>query len=205
MVAYSFKSAFIPDIQAWLKMQTVRGNRIRRHARPGEPVQLYTAMRTRHCRKILDPDPVCSRVEEIDIDVGRVGLDLMLNGIPLDEQQATDFAIADGFRIKQPDMLRSLTPLKYMRRFWVMTHGYGLFEGVVIHWQRPDAPPPLALAPEETKGAPVRTLQVTDAGEGCVYMTCTACGHETGWIKAQPHLKDRHGRVCPKCKGVSDD
>ena len=135
MVAYSFKSGFIPDIQARLKTQTVRGNRTRRHARVGEPVQLYTAMRTRHCRKILEPDPVCTRVEEIDIDVTADGLRLVLNGIPLDDDQATAFAVADGFRIKQPDMVSHLTPLKYMHRFWAITHGYGLFEGVVIHWK----------------------------------------------------------------------
>lgn len=60
MVAYSFHPQFVDPISAGLepgpwvpgmKRQTIRGDR-RRHARPGEIVQLYTGMRTRQCRLI---------------------------------------------------------------------------------------------------------------------------------------------------------
>ena len=52
MVAYGFKPFFEPQIIAGLKPQTVRGDR-RRHAHPGDYLQLYVGMRTRHCRKII--------------------------------------------------------------------------------------------------------------------------------------------------------
>ncbi|MEJ0016825.1 MAG: ASCH domain-containing protein [Acetobacteraceae bacterium] len=47
MVAYSFKRDFAAPILAGIKRQTIRADR-RRHARPGEVLQLYTGMRTKH-------------------------------------------------------------------------------------------------------------------------------------------------------------
>lgn len=64
MVAYSFHRMFAPDVEAMIKRQTVRAHR-KRHARIGEPVQLYTGMRTKQCRKLVIPDPICHRVDEI--------------------------------------------------------------------------------------------------------------------------------------------
>ena len=62
MVAYSFQKRFVGHITAglepgpWLpgmKRHTLRRPRADgRHARPEQPLQLYTAMRTKHCRKI---------------------------------------------------------------------------------------------------------------------------------------------------------
>lgn len=63
MVAYSFQKRFVGHLQAGLepgpwcpgmKRHTLRQQRSGRagHARPEQPVQLYTAMRTRHCRLI---------------------------------------------------------------------------------------------------------------------------------------------------------
>ncbi|WP_292672606.1 hypothetical protein [Mesorhizobium sp.] len=66
MVAYSFKTMFGPQVSALMKRQTVRADR-KRHARPGEPVQLYQGMRTRNCVKLVDPDPICVRVRPIAI------------------------------------------------------------------------------------------------------------------------------------------
>jgi hypothetical protein len=71
MVAYSFKSFFAPQIIAGLKCQTVRADR-RRHARPGEAVQLYTGMRTRACHKLVTPDPLCTQVRRIIIATSRL-------------------------------------------------------------------------------------------------------------------------------------
>lgn len=51
MVAYSFKRRFAEPILAGAKRQTIRADR-RRHARPGEELQLYTGMRTKSCRLI---------------------------------------------------------------------------------------------------------------------------------------------------------
>lgn len=63
MVAYSFHKRFIGHVLAglepgpWLpgmKRHTLRAPREGRsqHARPEQPVQLYTAMRTKHCRQL---------------------------------------------------------------------------------------------------------------------------------------------------------
>lgn len=63
MVAYSFQKRFLPKVVAglepgpWLpgmKRHTMRQPRLgrSRHARPGETVQLYTAMRTKHSRQV---------------------------------------------------------------------------------------------------------------------------------------------------------
>lgn len=65
MVAYSFQRRFVPAIAEGRKTQTIRGQR-KRHARPGERLQLYSGMRTRGCQKII-PDPVCAGVWPIDL------------------------------------------------------------------------------------------------------------------------------------------
>ena len=73
MVAYSFKSQFEEPIVAREKRQTVRGFR-KRHARPGEPIQLYVGMRTRNCRKILTPDPIPEPGTGLMMALGLAGL-----------------------------------------------------------------------------------------------------------------------------------
>ncbi|QXN68023.1 hypothetical protein [Microcystis phage Mwe-Yong1] len=126
MVAYNFKTAFVPDIQSFRKRQTVRRNGAKRHARPGERVQLYQGLRTRFAQKIID-DPVCVGVDDITIEVStdvetRIGW-IEINGQQLDADAMQAFALADGFR-----------GLPVFGRFWMLTHGAGLFFGVVIRW-----------------------------------------------------------------------
>lgn len=150
MVAYSFHKTFVPQVQALSKHQTVRGPR-KRHARPGEPVQLYTAMRTRHCRKLVDPDPVCSRVDDIRIETseqhaapdGPTGVieAIEINGIPLDYDEIEAFAIADGFAPLMHDPPSKdfvwkdwVTARVLMGTYWLGMHEPGQFEGVVVHW-----------------------------------------------------------------------
>jgi|TARA_A100001391_G_scaffold50885_1_gene30973 hypothetical protein len=128
MVAYNFKSAFHASICFGWKRQTVRSSGKKRHARPGERVQIYADLRTKHARKLI-PDPVCSRVDTIVITVDdfcRDNIeDIVINGIPLTDAEQESFAQADGFE-----------SLKHFGRFWRLTHGLGRFEGVVIHWER---------------------------------------------------------------------
>lgn len=59
MVAYSFNKRFVPAVLAGLepgpwvpgmKRHTLRLPRAKGHARPGQRVDLYTALRTKHCR-----------------------------------------------------------------------------------------------------------------------------------------------------------
>ena len=122
MVAYSFKKQFIDPIERGFKRQTIRAYR-KRHARPGEPMQIYFGMRTKHCRKIID-DPDCRSVEDIEIHVGPHGFE----GIWFDEyelcpREMKALAVADGF-----------TDVGDMHAFWAQEHGTGRFEGVLIKW-----------------------------------------------------------------------
>ena len=125
MVAYSFKGRFVDLIAAGSKRQTVRAHGKKRHARPGEPIQLYTALRTRYARKIVAVDPVVTRVDEIAINIGHGenAVAVTINGIPLGEAELQPFAWADGF-----------LSVADFAIFWRAAHGVGRFEGVVIHW-----------------------------------------------------------------------
>lgn len=132
MVAYSFKSAFVEDVAALRKRQTIRLPR-RRHARPGEDIQLFADMRTKHCRKII-PDPRCIGVDQLVIDLrgGRLS-HLEVNGVVLDlESEAADqFATADGFG-RPPGRFR---PIEFFGQWWARTHSPALFEDLVmIRW-----------------------------------------------------------------------
>lgn len=141
MVAYSFAPQFIEPIQAGSKLQTVRGHRPR-HARPGEAVQLYTGMRTKQCRKIIDVDPICSRAWPITIYINKVHhtgniisrIDLDGHKLPSDEMEG--FARADGFKADD-----DASALRRMGEFWVKAHNikgdFFRFDGVCIRWGWP--------------------------------------------------------------------
>lgn len=133
MVAYSFKSAFVDDIAAHRKRQTIRLPR-RRHARPGEDVQLFAAMRTKHCRKII-PDPRCIGVDQLvaDLRPGRL-VHLEVNGVVIDlaSPEADAFATADGFGA--PPL--GYRPIQFFAAWWQRTHNAALFEDLVlIRWE----------------------------------------------------------------------
>lgn len=121
MVAYSFKTQFIEPIRAGRKCQTVRGERPR-HARQGEALQLYTGMRTKHCRLI--GTAICSSIQPIRIDLVRqevvIGADA-----PLDTLSALDaFAAADGFE-----------DFRGLMEFWRVNHAtVNQWQGLLIRW-----------------------------------------------------------------------
>jgi hypothetical protein len=148
MVAYSFKRRFVVPISLGLglsyplddiegdiivasrpKLQTIRAIGRRRHARVGETLQLYTAMRTKQCRKIGDGK--CVRVDPIRINVegGRVVIaPRSADERTFDKQSDLDaFAQRDGFG-----------DWADMREFWRAEHGdlkrLGPFVGVIILW-----------------------------------------------------------------------
>ena len=135
MVAYSFKSMFVPAIEAGIKCQTVRADR-RRHARKGEPIQLYTGMRTKQCRKI-GPDPICTAVWPIEICTSHLAEDwivaISICGIPLTRDEIEAFADADGFA---PTVLGTSKSARVsMGAFWKANHPEGRWQGVVIKWE----------------------------------------------------------------------
>lgn len=152
MVAYSFSTAFVGAIVARTKRQTIRLPR-KRHARPGERVQLYQGMRTRHCRKLI-PDPVCVGLDEVRIDMrGLANVDreegrpdwrefvgLEVNGISLHvspgDIHAEDYARGDGFAGISS---LGISHFEHMVRWWLHTHGPILFVGVAMRWDDADA------------------------------------------------------------------
>jgi len=121
MVAYSFAMRFARIVESGAKTQTIRGHR-KRHARPGEPVQLYTGMRTKACRKLVTPDPICEAVMAVTLDMRHAAVTLDDAPLPLDT--LNDFAQADGF-----------ANFEDMRGWWQKTHGDAVFEGVLIRWK----------------------------------------------------------------------
>lgn len=126
MVAYSFKGRFVPLIREGLKTQTIRGPR-KRHARPGEPIQLYQAMRTRFCEKIV-PDPFCSSVLPIEIGFASGRIHRVETGL-VPVRDLDTFAVADGFEC-----------IDDMSAFWLEHHGARPFHGVLIEWPMPRCP-----------------------------------------------------------------
>lgn len=142
MVAYSFRPNFIDMILAGLepgeempgmKRQTIRSPRLRgRHARPGEAVQLYAGMRTRHCRLLGVAE--CTSVERIEIHLAsprgvtiHAGDAPAVRRIGADEPELLDqFAQRDGFPSGWAELVA----------FWAKEHpGVTLFAGVLIRWR----------------------------------------------------------------------
>lgn len=125
MVAYNFQKQFVEPIRSGKKTHTIRRNGKRRHARPGERLQLYTAMRTKACAKILDQDPECVHTCAVQIRVCRDAItSIKVGGFKIEDMEA--FAIEDGF-----------ASLERMHAFWLDFHGLGLFEGTLIEWRLP--------------------------------------------------------------------
>ncbi len=142
MVAYSFKTRFAAPILAGTKRQTIRADR-KRHARPGEEIQLYTGMRTKHCKLIGRATCVAVYPIELFLAGPREGYAEGWSETHADPRFATaavfkpevnTFARADGFA-RWSDLVL----------FWRAEHpGVDHFEGVLIQWG-----PLLGVAGEE--------------------------------------------------------
>lgn len=142
MVAYGFKTYFAPQIEDGSKSHTIRGHR-RHHAHIGEPIQLFTGMRTRHCRKIMS-DPVCIAVLPLmtmSSDLIQAGIAYIeVDGTPLHRDEIEAFAISDGFDPARlaglaPRSLIGATARETMGRFWRSENPGSRFEGVIIRWK----------------------------------------------------------------------
>lgn len=121
MVAYSFNKQFIRPILAGTKAQTIRPDR-KRHARVGEEMQLYTAMRTKYCRLI--GTATCLGVAPVTIDLP--GNIVWVDYNAYQGWEALDaFAQRDGF-----------DGWLMMRDFWIEHHpNVTVFSGVMIVWR----------------------------------------------------------------------
>ena len=125
MVAYSFQKRFVAPIRRGEKAQTIRAERQGRvrHVREGEPMQLYTAMRTRFCERII-PDPICAQLQPVMLRFGNAGriVCIIAGGSEIEDRDA--FALADGF-----------SGVREMSDFWFANHGpMAHFRGVLIRW-----------------------------------------------------------------------
>ena len=129
MVAYSFNPRFEVAVREGWKTQTIRAAR-KRHARPGEMLQLFCGMRTAQCRKICE-DVRCTEVMKVVITFD--GGSGMIDNIFTDDVKVRDreaFAVRDGF-----------TDLDDMSQFWLKSHSHiWIFQGVLIEWAAPRAP-----------------------------------------------------------------
>ena len=140
MVAYNFRERFAPLIASGKKRQTIREIGARRHARPGDALQLYTGMRTRNCRKILADDPKCRHAYAIQLDLSQRILKttryhpsptpvFVIDRVVIDDlgrlagKRLEAFARADGF-----------DTLADMADFFGRTYGTGIFSGALITW-----------------------------------------------------------------------
>ncbi|MEG2173451.1 MAG: ASCH domain-containing protein [Desulfovibrionaceae bacterium] len=120
MSAYNFQARFASLVESGVKRQTIRATGKRRHARLGEPVQLYTGMRTRFCRKLIKPDPICIQTQSIEmVEFNSVVL-IFINGELVQDAEA--LAVADGF-------YTFVDFINFFRR----VHSFP-FHGVLIRW-----------------------------------------------------------------------
>lgn len=106
------------------KRQTIRAIGKRRHAQPGETLQLYTAMRTKQCEKIGEARCVSVQsIEMINIPGDcRISID---GSLVWYYNFLNDFAKLDGFSLWAD-----------MREFWRIEHdGARDFVGVLIKWE----------------------------------------------------------------------
>lgn len=121
MVAYNFQACFALAVESGEKRQTIRAVGKRRHARRGDPLQLYTGQRTKACRKLRDA--ICHDVCPILIYADKV-FTFNPQEIHLGENLEI-LARLDGF-----------TSWAEMRDWFAQVHGLP-FHGVMIRWLVP--------------------------------------------------------------------
>lgn len=121
MVAYSFKGRFAEPILSGTKRQTIRADR-KRHARPGEELQLYTGMRTRSCRLI--GRAICLAVSPVRLGFGKDPFVEVHHHTAAWPSELDLFARSDGF-----------SDWRDMAAFWTAEHpDAAIFSGVLIQW-----------------------------------------------------------------------
>lgn len=125
MVAYNFQARFADAVAIGTKRQTIRAPRKDgRHAKPGDALQLYTAMRTRQCRKLRDA--VCHDACDVLLETNRI-----TTFSPQELHADLDaFARLDGF-----------VDWQEMREWFAETHGLP-FQGILIRWLVPPTDQP---------------------------------------------------------------
>lgn len=115
MPALNFKKQFVEKIKLGNKNQTIRQTR-KQPIRIGDPLYLYTGMRTQHCELIAQSK--CTSVMPIHIS----NFEMRVNGVGVDPIDMEFFAKSDGFS-------------SYVEMLHFFESTYGLpFDGEVISW-----------------------------------------------------------------------
>lgn len=127
MVAYSYQEQFIAPIEAGTKRQTMRNER-KRHARPGEEIQHYYAMRTKHCRLI--GRSICTAVTPVHINFHKFFVNIG-GRKPYRLRTKMDFIELDKFA-----RLDGFPNWGALRAFWAAKHEtLESWAGVLIEWK----------------------------------------------------------------------
>ena len=125
MVAYSFKAQFEAPIVHRTKLGTIRAQR-RRHARAGETLQLYMAMRTKYCRLVATAQCISNDLVRLDFKAGVILVDFQAENCVMNlcsDDKLNEFARGDGF-----------ADFEAMAKFWSDEHDASTFEGRWIQW-----------------------------------------------------------------------
>ena len=117
MPAYNFQEQFAPAVVFGEKRQTIRKPR-KRPTRRGDKLYLYTGMRTKQCRRLLNPTP-CTAVVPVVIE--RDSITLRCTHYTA-SWWLEAFAKDDGFE-----------SWAEMRAWFEETHGLP-FNGEIVQW-----------------------------------------------------------------------
>lgn len=122
MVAYNFKRQFVRPILDGAKAHTIRADR-KRHARPGEQVQLYWGLRSKHATLIARATCASALPIRLNFNMDAV----VIEGRPhIVRPKALDlFARSDGF-----------DDWAGLRKFWHQEHDApSSWSGVIVSWR----------------------------------------------------------------------
>ena len=125
MVAYNF-TVFTDKVANRTKRQTVRRSA---RCKPGDRLQLYTNMRHKTCRKLVDEDPVCTKIQHVKMS----SYGLFIDGVPVSDERAHAFALADGFA-NYAEMASW-----FLKTYAKELSNFGSWTGVVVQWDWPEA------------------------------------------------------------------
>jgi len=151
MPAYSFQQRFVPLVKEGSKRHTIRARR--KHVpKPGSTLQLFSAMRTKYCTRIMDApfkkirtiiiteseiyivwmrlsdSQVCEVYDELT-----QGKSISWLANPLGGKQREDLAWKDGFRQQGSTARKTAGSFDLMLRWWKTTHELP-FIGDIIYW-----------------------------------------------------------------------
>lgn len=127
MVAYNFKSQFAGDVESGKKRCTIRRAGKRKPPVPGCRIQLYTGMRTKNCRALLNP--ICTKVTPIKIfpNFGEIHIQAAsrIHWLIFDSDKSLNqLARQDGFASFK----------EFFDFFETQADENGVFEGHLIEW-----------------------------------------------------------------------